>query len=118
MAEPGSPLTLRVSVLWSPREEEVHEVHLQLPQGATLGDAVRASGLAVRFAQIDLARDMFGIWGRLAPPDRPLADEDRVEIYRPLRVDPKVARRQRFQKQGARTAGLFAGKRPGAKQGY
>jgi len=43
---------------------------------------------------------------------------DRLEIYRPLRVDPKVARRERFAKQGARTTGLFARQRPGAKTGY
>jgi hypothetical protein len=41
-----------------------------------------------------------------------------VEIYRPLRVDPKVARRERFKKQGARTAGLFASRRSNAKSGY
>ena len=45
-----------------------------------------------------------------------LRDGDRVEIYRPLRVDPKVARRERFRKQGARAAGLFAQRRPGAKR--
>ena len=50
--------------------------------------------------------------------DAPLRAGDRVEIYRDLLVDPKVARRERFRKQGARAAGLFAGKRPGAKQGY
>lgn len=116
MAESVPPL--KVSVLWSPQEGEVHEVHLRLPPGATLGQAVLASGLAARFARIDLTQDMFGIWGRPAAPAQLLADEDRVEIYRPLRVDPKVARRQRFKKQGARTAGLFASKRPGAKQGY
>ncbi|MDO8277137.1 MAG: RnfH family protein [Burkholderiaceae bacterium] len=116
MAEPAQ--LLKVSVLWSPQGGEVHEVHLRLRPGATLGDAVQASGLAARFAQIDLAQDMFGIWGRPALPAQRLADEDRVEIYRPLQVDPKMARRQRFQKQGARTAGLFASKRPGAKQGY
>jgi putative ubiquitin-RnfH superfamily antitoxin RatB of RatAB toxin-antitoxin module len=48
----------------------------------------------------------------------PLRDLDRVEIYRPLTVDPKVARRQRFNKQGAKAAGLFARKRAGAKAGY
>ncbi|MDP3135798.1 MAG: RnfH family protein [Burkholderiaceae bacterium] len=116
MAEPG-PM-LRLSVLWSPQVGEVHEVHLSLPPGTTLGDAVQASGLAARFARIDLAQDMFGIWGRPAASRSLLADGDRVEIYRPLQVDPKVARRQRFKKQGARTAGLFASKRPGAKQGY
>jgi uncharacterized protein len=39
-------------------------------------------------------------------------------VYRPLLVDPKVARRERFRTQGARAAGLFAKKRPGAKPGY
>jgi sulfur carrier protein len=43
---------------------------------------------------------------------------ERIEFYRPLRVDPKVARRERFARQGAKSAGLFAKKRPGAKAGY
>jgi putative ubiquitin-RnfH superfamily antitoxin RatB of RatAB toxin-antitoxin module len=50
--------------------------------------------------------------------DHVLNPTDRVEVLRGLRVDPKVARRERFQKQGARTAGLFAKRRPGAKPGY
>jgi len=41
-----------------------------------------------------------------------------VEIWRPLRVDPKLARRERFGRQGARSAGLFAKRRPGSKPGY
>jgi putative ubiquitin-RnfH superfamily antitoxin RatB of RatAB toxin-antitoxin module len=59
-----------------------------------------------------------GIWGRKVALTHPLRDQDRLEIYRPLRVDPKVARRERFVRQGARTAGLFTKKRPGAKAGY
>jgi putative ubiquitin-RnfH superfamily antitoxin RatB of RatAB toxin-antitoxin module len=47
-----------------------------------------------------------------------LRDQDRVEIYRGLRVDPKVARRERFNRQGAKRAGLFAKTRAGAKAGY
>jgi sulfur carrier protein len=47
-----------------------------------------------------------------------LQDGDRLEIYRPLKVDPKVARRERFARQGAKTTGLFAKRRPGAKAGY
>ncbi len=43
---------------------------------------------------------------------------DRLEIYRPLTVDPKVARRERFSRQGARTTGLFARRRAGGKSGY
>jgi putative ubiquitin-RnfH superfamily antitoxin RatB of RatAB toxin-antitoxin module len=41
-----------------------------------------------------------------------------VEVYRELLVDPKVARRERFRKQGSRAAGLFARRKPGAKAGY
>ena len=62
--------------------------------------------------------DEVGLWGRKAPLDRTLHDGDRVELYRPLRVDPKRARRERFGRQGARTAGLFARRRPGSKPGY
>jgi putative ubiquitin-RnfH superfamily antitoxin RatB of RatAB toxin-antitoxin module len=60
----------------------------------------------------------FGVWGRLVRGDHVLQAGDRLEIYRPLLVDPKVARRERFTKQGARATGLFAKKRPGAKAGY
>ena len=61
---------------------------------------------------------MAGIWGRKARLQQLLRDGDRVELYRPLQVDPKVARRERFARQGARAAGLFAKKRAGAKAGY
>jgi uncharacterized protein len=47
-----------------------------------------------------------------------LSDHDRLEIYRALQIDPKMARRERFKKQGAKSAGLFAKRRPGAKPGY
>ncbi|EXU78428.1 hypothetical protein AX13_16930, partial [Comamonas aquatica DA1877] len=40
------------------------------------------------------------------------------ELYQPLKVDPKVARRERFAQQGARGAGLFASRRPNSKSGY
>jgi putative ubiquitin-RnfH superfamily antitoxin RatB of RatAB toxin-antitoxin module len=47
-----------------------------------------------------------------------LRDLDRIEICRALAVDPKVARRERFQKQGSSRAGLFSKRRVGAKPGY
>jgi putative ubiquitin-RnfH superfamily antitoxin RatB of RatAB toxin-antitoxin module len=49
-----------------------------------------------------------GVWGRKARLDHVLREGDRVEIYRPLQIDPKLARRERFRKQGVRAAGLFA----------
>ena len=56
--------------------------------------------------------------GKKAGLGQVLSDQDRVEIYRPLRVDPKVARRERFDTQGVKKSGLFAKKRAGAKAGY
>jgi putative ubiquitin-RnfH superfamily antitoxin RatB of RatAB toxin-antitoxin module len=50
--------------------------------------------------------------------DDVLQEGDRLELYRSLQVDPKVSRRERFQKQGTRAPGLFATRRKGAKPGY
>lgn len=92
--------TLTVSVAYSPRAGVVDEVVLSLPAGATLIDAIRASGVMERHAQIDLANAKFGIWGRVEPGATPLRERDRIEIYRPLVVDPKEARRLRYRKTG------------------
>ena len=51
-------------------------------------------------------------------PEQVLREGDRLELLRPLRVDPKVARRERFVGQGARSTGLFAKRRPNSKAGY
>ena len=109
---------LPVTVAYAPAPREVIEVALQLPPGATLQAAVDASGLRQRFAEIELTPGSVGVWGRKAPLEHPLRAGDRVEIWRPLRVDPKLARRERFQSQGVGSAGLFKRRRPGAKSGY
>jgi sulfur carrier protein len=104
----------RVTVLHSPAPRDVREQAVDLPEGATVADALAACGLPV---PDDAARDL-GIWGRKAEAGQVLRERDRVEVYRPLLVDPKVARRERFRRQGARAAGLFASRRPGSKPGY
>lgn len=109
---------LRLTVVHSPAPRRVREWALELPPGATVLQALQASGIEGEFPGLDLASAMVGIWGRKALPGELLKDGDRVEVYRPLRVDPKVARRERFRSQGARSAGLFATRRPGAKPGY
>lgn len=106
----------RVTVLYSPAPREVLEWNLELPEGATVRDAVLASGW--RQAAPDVQVPEVGIWGRRCTPQQVLREGDRVEVYRDLKVDPKVARRERFRKQGARAAGLFSQRRPGAKPGY
>jgi len=109
---------LRVTVLYSPQPRAVYEWVVAVPRGATVLQALEASGLRAAFPGVDLRSAVVGVWGRKALLDQPLRQRDRVEIYRPLQVDPKLARRERFRKQGARAAGLFARKRNGAKPGY
>lgn len=107
---------IRVTLVVSPGPRQVREVRLDLADGSTVREAIDAAGLQAPAASGQQAE--VGVWGRAASLDQRLRDRDRVEIYRPLIVDPKVARRERFQKQGARSAGLFAKKRAGAKAGY
>jgi putative ubiquitin-RnfH superfamily antitoxin RatB of RatAB toxin-antitoxin module len=111
-------MRIHVSVVWSPRARVVQEVELTLQEGATVAQAVQASGWVAYVGATDDGAPLLGVWGRKATPSQILRDRDRVEIHRRLTVDPKVARRTRFVKQGARAAGLFARKRPGAKAGY
>ena len=109
---------MRVVVCWSPAAREVLERIVELPEGATVRDALHACGLGDAAVRTDDGEKQLGIWGRRCGPDQAVREGDRIELYRPLLVDPKVARRERFAKQGARAAGLFARKRPGAKPGY
>ncbi len=112
---------LCITVCFAPAARVVHSLQLQLPEGACVRDAVALCAQDVRFegafARGQL-RAYASIWGVKAAADQVLQDQDRIELCRPLRVDPKVARRERFAKQGARSAGLFAKRRPGAKPGY
>ena len=111
-----APLTVIVVVCLAPRQTKQWE--LQLPPGSTVEDALRACSSGSAWRQVSTGAALCGIWGRVVKKTTVLQHQDRVEVYRALKVDPKVARRERFAKQGARTTGLFASKRPGAKAGY
>ena len=112
MADAPSRALLRVCVAYSPEPRDVREWHVELPAGSTVADAIAASRLRAEFPLLDIANLEAGVWNRKAAHDRILRDRDRVEIYRPLKVDPKVARRERFRRQGARAVGLFARRKP------
>lgn len=121
MAKPESltdRLRLKVTLVYSPAPRQVCEWALELTVGATVGQALGCCRIFEEFPDLNKNRLLVGIWGRKSRLDQPLNDRDRIEIYRVLRVDPKVARRERFNHQGARSAGLFAKARPGAKAGY
>lgn len=114
----ASSLKIQVTVVYSPAPRIVHEIPLQLTAFSTVLQALQDSGFLQQFPFIDVLTTEVGVWGRQASLNQPLRDHDRIEIYRALTVDPKVARRERFTRQGARTTGLFMKKRVGAKAGY
>ena len=84
---------MKVTVVWAaPGAQDM--VPLELPDGATVVDAVARSGLAQAW-KLDLAQLAFAVHGKRRAASAPLSDGDRVEITRPLVADPKEARRRR-----------------------
>jgi uncharacterized protein len=91
------PAAITVVVAYSPAPGQVDHRRVTLADGATVHDALKASGLLERHPGIDLQVQKVGVWGKLCALDAPLREGDRVEVYRPLKVDPKEARRQRYR---------------------
>lgn len=96
---------IHVEVVYCAAPGHADLVQLHLPPGTTLADALQASGLLQRHA-LETDGLSAGVWGRVHALDGVLRDRDRVEIYRPLQVDPKEARRQRYRHQRLKTAGV------------
>jgi putative ubiquitin-RnfH superfamily antitoxin RatB of RatAB toxin-antitoxin module len=114
---------MNVTLVHSPGPRRVHQWTVDLPEEATALHGLQTlQSLLQQHAPKDCPSDpeqlTLAIWGRKAALEQGLREGDRLEWLRPLRVDPKLARRERFQKQGARTTGLFARRRAGAKAGY
>lgn len=75
-----------------------------LAPGTTVAQALRISGFAQQFPDLDVWALGVGIYGRRVAPDTPLADGDRIEIYRALSFDPKESRRRRVEHRRAKQA--------------
>jgi len=122
MAEP----TIEVTLCWSLGPRHVQELKLRVPIGSTVEEALDlciAQWLEVSpspdtVALSSLKFQQPGIWCRKVPWTQLVKADDRIELYRPLRVDPKVARRQRFKRQGKGRTGLFANRKSGSAAGY
>ena len=95
MAPDGRDDRIRVAVACSPTPGMAVEVEVWMAPGVTAGEALRESGLLERFADCGLEQQALGIWGRPCRPETPLRSGDRVELHRPLAMDPKEARRMR-----------------------
>lgn len=102
-AEAGMTLHVEVALGLAPRR--VHLVRLSLPAGSTVRDALFAADIwslddSLTLQAIESGEWTVGVWGRKERPGHILRDQDRVELVRQLKVDPKEARRVRYRAQG------------------
>jgi putative ubiquitin-RnfH superfamily antitoxin RatB of RatAB toxin-antitoxin module len=91
-----------VSVVYA-EPHRVFSVEMTLPCGATVADAIDGSGVRAARPDIAIHADRVGIFARKVSLDTVLRDGDRVEIYRPLAIDPKEARRNRARMRSAKS---------------
>jgi putative ubiquitin-RnfH superfamily antitoxin RatB of RatAB toxin-antitoxin module len=107
-----------IHLIHAPAPRQWLECHIELPEGSTVAAALQVSGWWDRFALAGRTDMGLAVWNQRVHLDTVLRDQDRIELCRDLLIDPKVARRERFKRQGSRASGLFAQRRPGAKAGY
>lgn len=94
---------MRIELVWSPLAGDVRHLVLVVAEGATIEQVLRACpAFAEQLPR--LATLKIGVWGRLMPLSTPLREQDRIEVYRPLTVDPKESRRLRYRKSPERVA--------------
>lgn len=98
---PDDALTFFVEVAYAlPNKQLIRSFEVE--QGITLDDAIRLSGIIEDFPEIYWDAKNVGVFSQAKPLDYVLQENDRVEIYRPLIIDPKEARRLEAEKQKAR----------------
>jgi putative ubiquitin-RnfH superfamily antitoxin RatB of RatAB toxin-antitoxin module len=93
---PGPPV-IRIEIVYAQPQHRIIKA-LQLAPGSTIADALAAAAADHDFFGVDLAQAAVGIFGKVARREQALKDGDRIEIYRPLREEPKLARRKRLSK--------------------
>lgn len=106
--------TLNVTAVLAPAPRTVWEQNLTLPPACTVDQAWQLTEWSLKHPEPSPGQVWSpAIWGRGVLGTEVLREGDRVEWLRPLTVDPKVARRERFKGQGVRGAGLFSRRKPG-----
>lgn len=109
---------MKVSLIYSPAPRQVREWLMDVPAGTRAAEALQRSGIFEIFPNLKESAPLLGVWGQRVGEEQLLQPDDRLEVYRGLLVDPKIARRERFKRQGSKGTGLFAGVRAGGKAGY
>ena len=100
--EAAAPATILVEVVLALAHEQRLE-RIRVPEGTSVEEAIARSGLCRRYPGVDVSEGNVGIFGTPVPLERPLQPGDRVEIYRPLRMDPREQRRLRAARQRGRS---------------
>jgi uncharacterized protein len=89
---------LRVEVVYA-LANHAYIIPLQVPADCTIRQAIQKSEILKACSEIDLSENKIGVFNKIKQLDDVVKDGDRIEIYRPLLVEPKEARRRRAEKQ-------------------
>ena len=94
----GGKETICISVAYATPEKQI-EIPLVVEESCTVALAIKRSGILQQFSEINLATAIVGICSKHTALEANLRDGDRIEIYRPLRIDPKEARLLRAKRR-------------------
>src|SRR5947209_4127090 len=83
---------LPIEVFYAKDSEEQYSIPLLVPEQTTVASALELSGILTLCHEIDLASQKVGIFSKLVTLEQLVKKGDRIEIYRPLLIDPKQAR--------------------------
>ena len=89
---------LEIEIVYGLAERQVLK-SMTVAEGTTIREAVLQSSLEVEFPELDLQQAPLGIFGKAVKDETVLRDGDRIEVYRPLLIDPKEARRKRAEQE-------------------
>jgi putative ubiquitin-RnfH superfamily antitoxin RatB of RatAB toxin-antitoxin module len=93
---------IRIEIIHAQAQRSIVKA-LTMPPGALIADALKLAALQEDFQGVDLANATVGIFGQVASRDRPLKDGDRIEVYRALLEEPKLARRNRASHKASKS---------------
>ena len=84
---------MQVGIAYSEHAQQIW-LTIEVPDTATVNDAIKQSGILTMFPHIDLVAQKVGVFGKIVKPDTALRPGDRVEIYRPITCDPQTVPRR------------------------
>lgn len=88
---------IEVEIAYAAQKQLIRKI--LVPNGSTVADVISATKIQEAFPEIDLAKNKVGIYSRICNLEQVVKHGDRIEIYRPLLIDPKEARRLRASRK-------------------